>query len=176
MTRSSGDDDDTRAFEEAMRGARRLPGPRVDASGDAPAAAARTRAPPRPQIAPPFEVEEVGESISGRARGVSLQLLRALRAGEPPIEARLDLHGRRLADVARDLARFVATARGQGRRAVLLIHGRGRNSAPGGPVLRPAVWAWLRGPAAARAGVMAFASAHPRDGGAGATVVLLRRP
>jgi DNA-nicking Smr family endonuclease len=167
MTRSSNDDDEARAFAEAMRGARRLPGPAVTVADDAPVPAARAGAPRPPSAAGSlFEVEEAGESISGRARDVSAQLLRALRAGEPPIAARLDLHGRVLADVAREVERFIVASRSRGCRVLLLIHGRG---------LRPAVWEWLRSPAAARAGVMAFASARPRDGGAGATVVLLRR-
>ena len=54
-----------------------------------------------------------------------------------------------------------------------MIHGRGHGSDAGGPVLRPAIWEWLASAAAARCGVMAFASARPREGGAGATVILL---
>ncbi|MES1165202.1 MAG: Smr/MutS family protein [Verrucomicrobiota bacterium] len=42
-------------------------------------------------------------------------------------------------------------------------------------MLRPALHAWLGGAAATRAGVMAFAPAPPRWGGAGATLILLRR-
>ena len=42
-------------------------------------------------------------------------------------------------------------------------------------MLRPAVWEWLAGARASRAAVMAFASAPPDQGGAGATLVLLRK-
>ena len=66
-------------------------------------------------------------------------------------------------------------SRADGRRAVLVIHGRGQNSEAGEPVLRPALHDWLASAAGARAGVMAFAPAPPRAGGTGATVVLLRR-
>jgi DNA-nicking Smr family endonuclease len=43
-------------------------------------------------------------------------------------------------------------------------------------VLRPAVWEWLTTSPAARAAVMALASARPEHGGDGATAVLLRKP
>jgi DNA-nicking Smr family endonuclease len=170
----SSDDDDARAFEEAMRGARRLRGPRVPAPADGPRLAPAP-AGPRAPAGPAFDVAVDGDAITGRARGVSVALVRRLRDGEPPIAARLDLHGRVLGDVGGALARFVAAARARGQRAGLVIHGRGRNSEAGAPVLRPAVWDWLASAAAARAGVMAFVTASPRDGGAGATVVLLRR-
>jgi DNA-nicking Smr family endonuclease len=124
---------------------------------------------------PPFVVEESGDTIAGRAPEVSAKILRALRNGEPPVQARLDLHGRLRDEAVRGVERFVAAARARGARTALVIHGRGHNSEAGGPVLRPAIWQWLQSPAASRAGVMAFASARPRDGGAGATVMLLRR-
>jgi DNA-nicking Smr family endonuclease len=58
---------------------------------------------------------------------------------------------------------------------VLLIHGRGLHSGPGGPALRPALVELLcRPPVANR--VLAFTSAPPKRGGAGALVVLLRHP
>ena len=41
--------------------------------------------------------------------------------------------------------------------------------------MRPAVWEWLAGSRRARASVMAYASAPPRLGGAGATLILLRK-
>jgi DNA-nicking Smr family endonuclease len=124
---------------------------------------------------PPYLVEESGESITGRAPDVSVKILRALRNGELPIQARLDLHGRLRDEALCGVERFVGAARARGAKIALVIHGRGHNSEAGTAVLRPAVWQWLASPAAARAGVMAFASARPRDGGAGATVILLRR-
>ena len=165
------DDDD--AFAQAMRGARPLPGARV-VRDDGPRA---PRRPPRAAAtlaARLFIVERTDDSVSGRATDVGMPVVRALRGGEPPIAARLDLHGRITADVGHAVERFLVAARTRGARAALLIHGRGRGS-DAGPVLRPVVWDWLESAAAARAGVMAFSTASPRDGGAGATVVLLRR-
>jgi DNA-nicking Smr family endonuclease len=176
--RSDDDDDadDDDAFAEAMRGARPLArGHERVVSGPIPSAAAR-RPPAAARAAPPFVVEQTGDTIAGRARDVALKLLHDLRVGTHAIEARLDLHGRGRQRALRDLERFVAGAGARRARCLLVIHGRGRGSDAGGPVLRPAIWEWLASPAAARGGVMAFASARPADGGDGATLVLLRRP
>ncbi len=122
-----------------------------------------------------FIVERAGDSIVGRAPDVAAKETRSLRAGEREVEGRIDLHHRDRASALRDLETFLAGGRARGARVVLIIHGRGHGSDPGGPVLRPAVWDWLGGARAERCGVMAFVSAPPRHGGAGATLVLLRR-
>jgi DNA-nicking Smr family endonuclease len=155
-----------------MKGARPLAGARV-----VPPGGVRRARSPKPADAPglrPFIIERTDDSISGRAPDVGPPVLAALRRGEPPIAARLDLHGRISADAGHAVERFLAAARTRGVRAALLIHGWGHGS-DAGPVLRPAVWDWLGSAAAARAGVTAFCTATRRDGGSGATVVLLRR-
>jgi DNA-nicking Smr family endonuclease len=171
-----GDAPDDDAFAEAMRGARPLSAGAARITGAALPTSRPTRTPqaaaPR---APAFFVERTEETVSGRAADVGAPVVRALRRGDPPVAARLDLHGRAAADVPRALDRFFTAARTRGARAALVIHGRGQGSEAGHPVLRPAVWDWLATSAAASVGVMAFSSAAPRDGGAGATVVLLRR-
>ena len=175
----SADDDDEDAFAEAMRGARPLPPGHTRVTGEAPVARPRGKRAPAPAAAaaaaPSFVVEQVGDTISGRAPDVAIKLVQALRAGAPAVDARLDLHGRARAEALRGLERFAVAARARGARALLVIHGSGHRSDAAGPVLRPAVWEWLASAAAARAGVMAFTSARPRDGGAGATLILLRR-
>ena len=57
---------------------------------------------------------------------------------------------------------------------MLLVHGRGLHSKDQVPVLKEALRSWL---ATARFGrhVLAFATARPADGGAGAIYVLLRQ-
>jgi DNA-nicking Smr family endonuclease len=167
-------DDEARAFGEAMRGVHPLDdGPRR-VNGPARPTGVR-RAVDRPPSAALPAIETADDGASGRAPDVSAALLRALRKGEPRPEARLDLHGRKRDEALRAAEAFLQCARGEGRRAVLVIHGRGNGSAAGEPVLRPALHAWLGTAAAARAGAMAFASAPPRDGGSGATLILLRR-
>jgi DNA-nicking Smr family endonuclease len=172
-------DDESRAFAEAMRGARRLRGDRPSrvapqAPSGSPPAPRRRRASAPPQ--PAFVVETTGEVVAGRARDVAARTIQELRDGEHLVEATLDLHGRSRDQVSGELERFLSSARAAGRRVLLVIHGRGLNSDADGPVLRPAVWDWLASPDGARAGVMVFASAAPRTGGSGATLVLLRRP
>jgi DNA-nicking Smr family endonuclease len=180
MPRSPPDDDDDDAFAEAMRGVRPLfeRRPRVEVPSAAPLARAPAplaRAPVPAAPAHPFVVERAGDTISGRATDVSAKHLRELRRGLRAVEARVDLHGRAREPALRALARCILDTRARGGRIALVIHGRGRGSPDGDPVLRPAVWEWLQGAAAHRAGVMAFASARPADGGSGATVVWLRR-
>lgn len=173
-------DEDAAAFAEAMRGATPLDldqrRRRAPAASERPARdPARARAPAQGAGTDAFTVEVAGGTVAGRAPGIEARQLRSLRAGDYPIEARLDLHGRARAEAAPALERFVAAAAASGRRCLLVIHGRGNRSAPDGPVVRPAVWDWLSGSRRARASVMAFVSAPPRLGGAGATLILLRK-
>ena len=178
MGKRPGNDDDVRAFQEAMSGARPLPGGPRRVVGPAPrprAAGGRRPAAPGPAARSEPTRELPDESVSGRAPDVSTRELRALRSGERRPEARLDLHGMTRDEALDAVGRFIQRSRAGGLRAVLIIHGRGLNSDGGDPVLRPALLAWLGVAAATRAGVMAFAPAPRRAGGAGATVVLLRR-
>ena len=120
-----------------------------------------------------FEIERRGEQITGLARGIDRKHLLRLRRGEWPSEIRIDLHGLRESEARRELLRALREAASAGVRCALVIHGRGLHS-ESGPVLRDAVFACLTAPPLA-AQVMAFASALPRDGGPGASYVLLRR-
>ena len=89
------------------------------------------------------------------------------------MQADLDLHGRDVSTARTDLESFLLECHRRGLRCVRIVHGRGRNS-PDGPVLKSNLPRWLaRGPA--RRIVLGFATAAPRDGGAGASYVLLRK-
>ena len=110
------------------------------------------------------------ELLSHRRPGVRDQVLRRLRRGLVPIEAQLDLHGV-TQSVARSLTvQFIDSARAGGLRCVRIIHGKGMRSGSRGAVLKSALNGWLR----RHPDVMAFTSARPIDGGAGAAYVLLR--
>jgi len=96
-----------------------------------------------------------------------------LKRGLHPIEARLDLHGKTVAEAHHALAAFVHRSSEAGRRCVLVITGRGLG--PSGPgVLKSAVPRWLE-EVGLRRKILAIAPAQPRDGGAGALYLLLRR-
>jgi DNA-nicking Smr family endonuclease len=132
------------------------------------------RKPPRP-AAPDvvFEIRRDGRRVEGFAPGVDAALLRRLRRGEPAIESRLDLHGCDRAAARRAVREHLQASAAAGRRAVLVIHGRGRGS-PEAPVLKTLLPDWLTEPPLDR-WVLAFTSAPPAEGGAGALRVLLRR-
>ncbi len=121
----------------------------------------------------PFEITDSDEYHEGRVPGLDLRMLRRLRNGEFSVQADLDLHGSD-AETARGLvARLIADAHARGLRCVRIVHGKGRNSPGGEPVLKRSLPRWLgRGPA--RRVVLAYTSATPTDGGSGATYVLLR--
>jgi DNA-nicking Smr family endonuclease len=119
-------------------------------------------------------VEEVGESVAAVAAGIDRRVLKRLRGGQFPVEGELDLHGRSRERARDDLARFISRARDEGKRCVLVIHGRGLGSGPEGAVLPALVRDTLaEGPL--RRFVLAFVSAPPSQGGDGAVLVLLRR-
>ena len=101
-------------------------------------------------------------------------ILKRLCEGEFAWQAHIDLHGL-TRDPARDaLVRFLAGARVQHQRCVLVVHGRGHHSEDATPVLKPLVQRWLRR-APLKEWVFAYCTARQVDGGAGAMYVLLRK-
>lgn len=121
-----------------------------------------------------FEVSDDGRRVEGRRIDAPPQLVRELRRGNLPIDARLDLHGL-VAEAAREkVLEFLRTTRTRGERCVLVIHGKGEHSAAAGGVLRGEISAWLS-QGRAREHVAAFATARDEDGGEGAVYVALRR-
>jgi DNA-nicking Smr family endonuclease len=120
-----------------------------------------------------FHVEIGEERVEGSAPGADRKLLQKLRRGEPRPAAELDLHGQTQSEAQGALERFVERARQDGHRAVLVVHGRGLHS-DDKPILKTRVAEWLSTGKLARV-VLAFSTAQPGDGGAGALYVLLRR-
>ena len=120
-----------------------------------------------------FEIDRLGERHEGSAPGTDRALLRRLRNGEIPRDARVDLHGLAAAAARARVHETLVRVQAEGGRCVLVIHGRGRHSETE-PILKEALLGWLAEPPAGPL-VMAFSSALGRDGGVGATYVLLRR-
>ncbi len=119
-----------------------------------------------------FVVSHTGEYIEGAGYGAPPDTPARLHAGEFSIQAHIDLHGMLAEEAEEALDAFLKDAIAAGRRAVLLVHGRGRSSR-NEPVLKNRVlYRLTRG--VWRKWVIAFASARSVDGGAGATYVLLR--
>jgi DNA-nicking Smr family endonuclease len=122
----------------------------------------------------PFDIADTDEYIEGLADGIDRRLLKRLRAGDYAVQAHVDLHGLTREEARDRVARFLLDSRRAGRRCVLIVHGRGNHSKDSIPVLKQAVRSWLERGQIART-VLAFATARPSDGGAGAVYVLLRR-
>ncbi len=173
--RQAAEEEERHLFEAAMQGVRPLPpGPRravPDWQAESPAPAVAPRHRPEREA---LHVEGEGEELTGAAFGVAHDLVRSLARGETKPEAELDLHHLTAEAAAHQAERFIEESAAKRRRCVLLIHGRGLHSGPGGPALRSAlVESLCRRPLAKH--VLAFTSAPPRHGGAGALLVLLRR-
>ncbi len=120
-----------------------------------------------------FDLADSTEFIEGAITGLDRRMRDRLRRGEYPIQAQLDLHGMIRAEAKKAVEEFVLSSRRGGKRCVLIVHGRGLNSEGQIPVLKEGVQVWLSRGRIARE-VIAFCSARPQDGGAGAVYVLLR--
>jgi DNA-nicking Smr family endonuclease len=121
--------------------------------------------------------------------GIDRSMQRRLMRGAADIDARLDLHGESIETARVELQRFLAGARAQGHRLVLVITGKGASPFTSHTLhgsshfhsperlgrLRRLVLEWLNEPEF-RAHVSGFQPAHPRHGGGGALYVRLRRP
>jgi len=121
-----------------------------------------------------FEVTDDGQRIEGRRVDLPMDVLRRLRRGRLPIDARLDLHGLGVREARTQLESFLRTMRSRGERCLIVIHGKGAHSPQGAGVLRGEIGAWLSQGSASE-NVAAFATATAPDGGEGAVYVLLRR-
>ena len=122
-----------------------------------------------------FDIQYSDEYMEGAVVGVDPDLLRKLREGEFSHQAHLDLHGMTAEEARIAVDRFIVASMLRGLRCVLVIHGRGLNSRDQIPVLKQHMSSWLNRGRLKRL-VLAFATARPCDGGAGALYVLLRKP
>ena len=121
-----------------------------------------------------FEVQDDGDRVEGRRVELSHELLRKLRHGKIPVDAKLDLHGQGADDAKVALAMFIRDKRAKGERCLLIVHGKGEHSPGGIGVLRGEMAAWLSQGAASEH-VAAFCTSTREHGGEGATYVLLRQ-
>ena len=103
-----------------------------------------------------------------------------MTGGKLKPDSRIDLHGMTVAEAHSELIAFLLTAHDIGHRLVLVITGKGKDRADGGPiptrmgVLRHQVPQWMRLPPLNHV-VMQVTPAHLKHGGHGAYYVYLRR-
>ena len=119
-----------------------------------------------------YSVSDTPEYMEGTGYRLPLEWARRLHRGDFPVQAHIDLHGYTVQAAKPALESFLLEVIAAGKQSVLIIHGRGLSS-PGEPVLKNLVKDWLTR-SSWRKWIIAFASARPCDGGAGATYVLLR--
>ncbi|MEQ8195516.1 MAG: Smr/MutS family protein [Rhodospirillales bacterium] len=111
---------------------------------------------------------------AGALAGMDKRTAQRLRRGHLRPEAVLDLHRLTQAEAHDALIRFVGDAVGANRRTVLVITGKGLKPTGEVGVLRTRVPQWLN-MAPLRHQVVAFCEAAPKDGGAGALYLRLKK-
>ncbi|MDJ0883035.1 MAG: Smr/MutS family protein [Desulfobacterales bacterium] len=119
-----------------------------------------------------YRVADTPEYIEGTGHQVPPGITRELHKGTFSIQASIDLHGMTAQAAREAVDAFLTDAVQRSHVAVLIVHGRGLSSAAE-PVLKSKIPRWLT-TGKWRKWVMAYSSARPCDGGAGATYVLLR--
>ena len=120
----------------------------------------------------PFDIADADEFIEGHARGLDPRVVKRLRRGEFAVQGHVDLHGLLKGEAKSELEGF--RSRQQGKRCVLVVHGRGLHSKDQVPVLKDALKLWMLTARFSRH-VLGFSTARPHDGGLGAIYVLLKR-
>ena len=119
----------------------------------------------------PIRISDTGEYIEWTSPDINREMSRRLHRGEFAVQDAIDLHGMGLEEAREEFSSFITHAMSCGYFCVKIVHGRGLRS-PHGPVLKEAVKLWL---SRMRSSLWAYASAKPRDGGLGATYVILRK-
>ncbi len=123
---------------------------------------------------PPNELVAEAPLRHGAAPGLDRRTQMRLKRGQVEIEARIDLHGLGREEAHRALDGFIEASCAAGRRAVLVITGKGARTGERVGVLREAVPKWLN-ERPFRARVKAFSHAARHHGGEGALYVLLKK-
>ena len=121
-----------------------------------------------------LDITLTDEYMEGSVKGFSGKLMKKLKKGEFPVQDHIDLHGLTKQGAEARVKDFLLLSHKLGLRCVLIVHGRGLNSPDSFPVLKERLPIWL-GRAPVKKIVLAFATARPYDGGAGAVYVLLRK-
>lgn len=121
-----------------------------------------------------FEIDLTNEYIHGNVRGLNPHIFQKLQSGQYSPESHLDLHGLTTEAAYMHILQFIKDKYLNGKRCLLIIPGRGKNSPQGRSILREQIQAWLTKDPLKRV-VLAFATAQPQHGGAGALYVLLRK-
>jgi DNA-nicking Smr family endonuclease len=167
---------DQSLFREIMRGVKPLSQTKISIEEQITKPLPKKRPQPKEEITPedPFSDYETlpplgqDDLVQFTRGGLQHKTLRNFRNGKYNIEAILDLHGQTVLEARQSLNQFLTSCQQQGKRSVLIIHGKGHHSKI--PILKNKLNHWLRQTEL----VLAFCSATVRDGSGGSLYVLLK--
>ncbi len=119
-----------------------------------------------------YEVERVQphDELGYKCHGIQDNIFRRLRQGKNPIDARLDLHRMTIEKAREVVFSFINDCVKYDLRTVLILPGKGDRNIEDPALLKSYLIHWLP----QLNDVLAYHTAQPRDGGAGAFYVLLR--
>ena len=121
-------------------------------------------------IIPPSSPVAEPDSYSFQRNGIQSKLFNRLKRGQIKPQDTLDLHGLTGQEARQIVGQFITQCQDRGIQCALIIHGKGHQS-KGPAILKPLTAQLLKDTPS----VMAYHLAKPRDGGAGALYVLLKK-
>lgn len=175
------DDDEIKIFRQEMKGVRRIrTTPRVETTkNEVPEPSLLHRRQMAVQVDkgdPNHLTEEIIDLVHPldildyRTDGVAHGVFRKLKRGQYPIDARLDLHRKSMAEARAEVYGFIADCLRYDVRSAMILHGKGERGEPKA-FLKSCVNTWLK----QMPEVLAFHSAQKHHGGVGALYILLRK-
>jgi DNA-nicking Smr family endonuclease len=121
-----------------------------------------------------WDISFSDEYMVGAVPGVGPKIMRRLKRGEFSVQDYIDLHGLKKKEAETVVSEFIIKCYHRGLRCVLVVHGRGLGSVDHQPAIKRELPVWFRRGMLKRI-VLAFVTARPCDGGAGALYVLLKK-
>ena len=121
-----------------------------------------------------WDVSFSDEYMEGAVSGVGPKIMKKLKRGEFSVQDYIDLHGLTKKEAETVVGEFIIKSHNKGMRCVLIVHGRGLGSLNHQPAIKKELPIWFRRGMLKKI-VLAFVTARPCDGGAGALYVLLKK-
>jgi len=121
-----------------------------------------------------WDVSFSDEYMEGAVSGVGPKIMKKLKRGEFSVQDYIDLHGLTKKEAETVVSEFIINSHNKGMRCVLIVHGRGLGSLNHQPTIKRELPVWFRRGMLKKI-VLAFITARPCDGGAGALYVLLKK-
>jgi len=112
-----------------------------------------------------------GDPISFKRSGIQNRVMTKLKRGQVHFGREIDLHGLNASEAEARLNHCLENCLESAIRYIKIIHGKGKGSTGGKPVIKNLVYEQLR----ADSRILAFHSARRDDGGTGALYVMLKQ-